>query len=110
MVNKFYDIVFILNKQLLDIFVLNETKLDEHVDSSLFEHQFYAMLRRDRHKNGGGGIIVFIKKSLVYSNTQIDPLNSNESISFIVNLSNDVKIGVIATYRPPHPENENLFF
>ena len=46
LVNKFNDIVFILNNQLLDIFVLNETKLDEHVDSSIFEHQFYAMLRR----------------------------------------------------------------
>ena len=58
LVNKFHDILPMLNDNSLDILVLNETKLNDQDDSSFFEHQFYDMLRRDRQLKGGGGIIV----------------------------------------------------
>jgi len=44
------------------------------------------------------------------SDTHIDLNDTNELICFGLNLSNDVRVGFIAGYRPPHPDNENSFF
>ena len=44
-------------KQLLDILVINETKLDDKTDSALFESINYDLIRRDRLVNKGGGIL-----------------------------------------------------
>ena len=40
----------------------------------------------------------------------IDLNDTNEFISFVLYLSNDVRVGFIAGYRPPHPDNEDSFF
>jgi hypothetical protein len=64
LLNKFHEISFILDLQLIDILVLNETWLDQNIDNNLFENSFYQMIRRDRTTSTGGGIIVYIKKSI----------------------------------------------
>jgi hypothetical protein len=87
--SKFHDVAFILKKQLLDILVINETKLTDKTDSTLFESINYDLIRRDRLKNKGGGIIVFIKKNLNRSNLKIDQESSNEIISLLELLYKD---------------------
>jgi hypothetical protein len=47
---------------LVDILLLNETKLDEFIPNKLFEHAFNDVERRDRGSDGGG-IMCFIKKA-----------------------------------------------
>lgn len=59
--SKMHEISFILEKSLLDIFVLNETKLDHTIDSADYEMNQYHMFRRDRSRHGGG-MIVYVKK------------------------------------------------
>jgi hypothetical protein len=46
--NKIDDIDTILNLNLYDIVMINETKLDDSVPINYFTHQYYHVLRRDR--------------------------------------------------------------
>ena len=55
---------------------------------------------------GVGGIVVYVRKSISHSDTQIDLNDSNELISLILNLANDIKVGFIAACRSLHIENE----
>ena len=65
------------------------------------------MIRRDRPEKGGGGIMVFIKKTIVIKSILID--EKFEIISFIFSPNPKLDISLIACYRPPHIENEDPF-
>ena len=69
--NKFGEIIFILNKQLVDVLVINESKLTPLDDTSTFQHLNYELLRRDRLTDKGGGVLVYVKKILNYY--QLEP-------------------------------------
>jgi hypothetical protein len=103
LLNKFHEISFKLELQLIDILVLNETWLDQNIDNNLFENSFYQMIRRDRTISSGGGIIVYIKKSIQVKSIIID--EAFETISFVFQLQNKFQISVISCYRP-----ESLIF
>ena len=105
--HKFDEITFILNDQLADILILNETKLDEFDDDYLYQHCNYTSIRRDRLIDRGGGIIVFVKKSIALSN--INVCDAVEIINLQFKVENST-YGLIACYRPPHTANELAFF
>ena len=105
--HKFADISFLLTKQLVDILVINETKLNPLIDDNRFKNELYLMIRRDRPEKGGGGIMVFIKKTIVIKSILID--EKFEIISFIFSPNPKLDISLIACYRPPHIENEDPF-
>ena len=105
--HKFADIVFLLDKQYVDILVINETKLNSQIDDSRFENTFYQMIRRDRPEKGSGGIMVFIKKTITTKIIQID--DTFEMISILFSPNPKLNVSLIACYRPPHKENEDLF-
>lgn len=110
LLNKTNEIWFMLDKQLLDILVINETKLNNLVDDSLFIHIHYHMIRRDRNDDDGcrgGGVMVFVKKTLPHI-AEID--KSIELINITIEPKPGYKISLLAGYRPPHPDNEELFF
>lgn len=71
--NKFQDISFILEKRLVDILVIQETKLNPLNDDRLFENPSYNMIRRDRESDKGGGILVYIRKIINISNVDTSP-------------------------------------
>ena len=96
--HKFHEIVFLLDLQLIDILVINETWLDHNIDSNLFDSSFYQMIRRDRNTGAGGGIMVYVKKSIMVKSILVDDIF--ETISFIFQLPNKYQISVIACYRP----------
>jgi hypothetical protein len=105
--NKLFDLTFLLNKQLVDILVINETKADQYDDDSLFSfNNNYVMLRRDRLTDGGGGIIVYVHSKLNLSCINND--NKFEIISFKIKISNDCQIGVVASYRPPNTNRDDF--
>ena len=78
---KFHEIVFLLDLQLIDILVINQTLLDQTIDSNLFESSSYQLIRRDRTTGIGGGFMVYIKKSILVKSIIIDDVF--EIISFI---------------------------
>ena len=109
--NKFGEIVFILNKQLVDVLVINESKLTPLDDTSMFQHLNYELLRRDRLTDKGGGVLVYVKKSLTITNLSHD--DKNEIIHFYINIEHNkrpLNLGFLACYRPPHAENISSFF
>ena len=75
---------------------------------SEFQHPKYHMFRRDRLEDkGGGGVMVFISKA--YSIFSVDISKSIEAINFSIRFEKK-NIAFIAAYRPPHLNNEKLFF
>ena len=109
LLNKFHDLTFVLDQQLVDILVINETRLTDRVCDTHFKHRYYSFYRRDRGMDSsGGGIMVFVKKSLKHFNVIID--YNIEMISLIIEPFLNYKIAVLACYRPPRTDNENLFF
>ena len=90
--SKFHDIGHLLNNQLLDILIINESKLDEKTDSSHFQVDNYELLRRDRLVKGGGGVLVFVKRNLNRSNLKIDQRSNNEIISFTVRVARNLEL------------------
>ena len=53
----------LLNTCRFDIFFLAESRIDGSVNSSLLAHSEYRIISRDR-KKGGGGMLVYIRRSI----------------------------------------------
>jgi hypothetical protein len=106
--NKFSELIFILNLNLVDILVINETKLSSLNDSAPYEHHQYAHYRRDRGTGSGGGIMLFVNKRLPHHSVKED-LHA-EIISLTFEPKQGFPVSLIACYRPPHASNEELFF
>ena len=104
---KFEDVLFLLNRQFVDVLVIGESKLNSKHDESEFEHPCYDIYRLDRLDSGGGGVLVFVKKNLFSSHVIFDPFS--EMISFLIKVDQQ-KIGIIASYRPPYQDNVSSFF
>lgn len=67
---KRFEIMQILELELFDLICLNETKLDEFIPNSFLSHNSYNSFRRDR--NGcGGGVLVFVNKSIKVTSSQV---------------------------------------
>ena len=104
--SKVHEIDFILHNKLIDIFVLNETKLDNSNDDVFFERDAYKLLRRDRTGHGGG-VIIYIRNEFKIQHQEFD--DTAELIRVNVLLPNGSSITVIACYRP-ESINCDLFF
>ena len=70
--DKFNDVSFILKNQLLDIFIIAESKLGSSNDDEDFTSVYYNLFRRDRTSRGGG-LMVFTKKNLTVISIKSDP-------------------------------------
>jgi hypothetical protein len=92
---------------MVDIMVINETKLDNNDDESKYEIDNYTKIQRNRGFNRGGGIIVYVHAK--HKITNIELHDDLEIISFNIKLGNEKPTQFIATYRPPYPKNEDAF-
>ena len=63
------EIAMLLRDNKIDIFALNETKIDEIVDDSLISIDGYFHERHDRNRHGGG-VLVYIKDTITYEKLQ----------------------------------------
>ena len=61
---KFSYINDILNLRKYDLFFVQETRIDASVPDAFVHNQYYNMIRRDRGTDTGGGLIVYVAKSL----------------------------------------------
>ena len=93
---------------------INETKIDSSIENSVIEIEDYVVERNDRNKHGGG-VAMYIHKSIDYFLRE-DLLRADiESISIQVKLGNYKPFIVTSLYRPPGKpvayfnELDNLF-
>ena len=106
--NKFQDINFILEKQLVDILVINGSRISSDVNSSRFEINNYKLIRRDRGEDSSGDLLIYLKSNLNCSDIYMDFSSINEIIGFKINFS-DFQIKVIGAYRAPDGSEESFF-
>lgn len=88
-----------------DILSIQETKIDRSFPDSQFAITGYHMYRRDR-KKGGGGIEVYVRKSLPSYRLKTKP-NGMESILMDFQMGQQ-HISLLCGYKPPSVNN-NIF-
>lgn len=106
---KFSDLSEMLQKDLVDIFVISETKLDETFSNALFAVRNFSTYRCDRNARGGG-VIIFV-------NSAIPHCINNELTSYITNgiegMVLEFTLGkckwfLSALYKPPAIKNSDF--
>ncbi|CAF0861672.1 unnamed protein product, partial [Brachionus calyciflorus] len=102
--NHLVDVDEILSSKLFDLVFFCETKLDDLIPNSFYNHDLYFKIRLDRSRHGGG-LVVFIKNSLVVTKSIL--LDKLELIYFQIRLKNQ-KYNFVNSYRSPSV-NEELF-
>ena len=93
---KLHELNIILNKLLFDFVFIQESKLCPELPDAFISNTNYGLIRRDR-KAGGGGLLVYYKKSYSILNPLID--STFETITFSV-LLNKTKHTFISSYNP----------
>lgn len=89
----------------LDILVLSEIAVNDVDDYYNFEG--YKSYSKTRLKQGGGGILIFVKDDIVFENIEYN-FNSFESISGMLTTNKEVKIFLFAIYRPPSKNKKHF--
>lgn len=101
--NKFSEVMEWI--QAFDILTIQETKLDKSFPDSQFAIDGYNMFRRDR-KKGGGGIMVYIRKSIPSHRIRV---KSNEVEAILI----DIQLGqqymsLLCANKPPAVTNNTF--
>lgn len=98
---KFAEVQMWLSSALFDLLIITETKLDETFPNSQFAIQGFHLLRKDRNMHGGG-VIMYIRKGIIFQ--RMKHLETNcvgiESIAVKFKLGSAWST-LIGIYRPP---------
>ena len=84
-----------------DILFLSETRLDKFVSSTLLSNPHYRIIRRDRQR-GAGGLLVYIRNSVVARRQPKMEQENIESICLNVKGIANTSFYVCACYRSPN--------
>ena len=87
----------------VDIMTLSETWLIKGIDDGEIELPGYSIIRRDRGERIGGGVIIYIRDGLVFTERN-DFHNNNEAIWIQVNRSRCKPLIIGCIYRPPNQQ------
>ena len=91
--------------QVFDILTIQETKIDGSFLNSQFAIEGYNMYRRDR-KKGGGGIVLYIRKTIPSYRLRI---KCNEVEAIVVDIQiGQQHISLICGYKPPSVKNNTF--
>jgi len=107
--NKFSEIYELLSHELIDIFGLSETKLDQTFTSSQFKVPDYNMYRTDRNAHGGG-VMLYVKSTIPHRirlDLKCDASSAIESLAIEVKLRKE-KMFIVLLYKPPNVTNNIL--
>ena len=99
---KFPFIYDILSQELLDVFILPETKLDPSFPNSQFEIPSYNCHRNDRN-NYGGGLMSYLRSDVPHRrrNDLEHDCDNIQQMTFECNMKGE-KWFISAIYRPPN--------
>ena len=105
MFNKLHEIDTILKLKIVDVLMINETKLDNSVPVSFFKIPGYNCLRLDWPDKGRGGEMVFIRKE--YQILKYE-LTDFESIFVQLRIKKQI-VNFIFAYKSPSKDNNDFF-
>ena len=91
----------------IDIFGINETKLDEKIKDERVSIVGYNLLRRDRNRHGGG-VAIFLRETLNFEHRTDIKAENLEIICIEIKPKCSKLFFVLAWYRPPNYETETL--
>ncbi|CAB4039134.1 Neuroendocrine convertase 1, partial [Paramuricea clavata] len=100
--NKFVEIKEWLRCGVFDILSIQETKIDKTFPNFRFYVEGFKYFRRDR-KKGGGGIIVYIKESIIAQQKKI-ACKQLETILLQLRIGQR-QFALISAYKPPSVDN-----
>ena len=94
-----------LNDNKVDVFALNETRLDETITENEISVPMFNLLRKDRDRNGGG-VAIYIKCGIEYQIVDNTALSQLEALCIKICLQKSKPIFMVNWYRPPNAKLE----
>ena len=94
------EIEIYLSDGIFDVLAINETKLDQSVNSSLISITAYTCICNDRNKSGGG-VSIYIRNSISYTRKPEFEDGGLEMILIKIQKPNSSPSLVTTWYRPP---------
>lgn len=102
--NKVDELNLLLEGVNMDVICLTESKINQEVQNSSIAINGFHCYRNDRPRNKGGGVCVYIKRSI--SGKVISCVNEpNFEVLFLELNINSVNILLCVVYRPPKAKN-----
>ena len=96
---KMYELQARLMEDDVDVCLVQETHLKENSQESYIAG--YATIRVDRQAAQHGGLISFVKKSLIVEDLGSDAVNATEMSTFRIRMGKDKWIHFTNVYVPP---------
>ena len=84
-----------------DVLSFSETMLDETIPDACISINNYAMVRKDRNRNGGG-IIVYVKKNIIFNVREEFADNELEMLVLEIEREKQKPLLICVWYRPPN--------
>ena len=78
--NKYEHIVELLQRNIIDILFISETKLDSSFPDALFNVEYFTLHRSDRNQHGGG-VLVYVRADLAEDRVKQTEFKDLESIA-----------------------------
>jgi len=106
--NKFSELQLLVSQYNPHIIGITETWLDSSIKDSEIHLDNYTIFRNDRSVSCGGGVLLYIDKSLSCSPCQrLETVNFNESLWCLISLpaNNTLLVGLV--YRSPSSNESN---
>ena len=99
--SKFEEVADILNNNLLDIFALSETKIDNSYPDAQFSISDFSLYRADR-TNNGGGVMCFVNSNIPHRPRYDIAISTNNVESMVIEIKTPHYHSiVISVYRSP---------
>ena len=106
--NKFESLNELI-KDIFDIFLVSESKLDSSFPDSQFSIPGYRIVRKDRNKNGGG-ILFYINEDIPFKVVENRQLPGNLEIRTLEIILDKMEILLIRLYKPPSFNEKDFLF
>ena len=85
-----------------DVIAITETWATPETPDGIYSLPGYNLYRADRHDKRGGGVMIYVKVTIVSSEVFITHSNGFESLCVNFSLTNGMKVGFLCVYRPPN--------
>ncbi|CAG2185908.1 unnamed protein product [Mytilus edulis] len=101
---KFESIIDLLNRNIVDILFLSETKLDDSFPDAMFTVDNFSFYRSDRNKYGGG-VLAYMRSDLAGDRNKQAEFQDIESIALEVTTEDNKWLFIGAFQQPSIPDS-----
>ena len=95
------EVKLLLTQNIVHIFSVNETWLDESVSNDEINIDGFRVVRKDRNRNGGG-IAIYIRNDLNFKVLEHISLNNLEALPLLIGTNHAKPFVFVSWYRPPN--------